>query len=144
MGVTAEQGSNPRRSAAFYFRQFDAPAMKKTNKKLMGALIRFPMAGGGWMTYSTDQLEQMPKKLLTALRKFLRTPPDAVKPAYPKTSPRRRTKYFADGSALVAIKGGGTLFVESQPQYEVVGLKAKTGKPRPRRVQPLALTESVK
>ena len=65
-----------------------------------------------------------------------------MKNTQPYTMPRRRSKYFPDGSAIIAVKGGGTLLVESQPQYEVAGLKAKTGKSRRRRIPPLALTTS--
>lgn len=65
-----------------------------------------------------------------------------MKITYPKNGPRRRSKFFADGSALVAVKGGGTLLIESQPQYEVAGLKANPGEPRRRRPLPKVLTDS--
>jgi hypothetical protein len=90
------------------------------------------------MTFSTDQLEQMPKKRLAALRKMIR----GTATTYPENSPRRRSKFFPDGSAIIAVKGGGTLLVESQPQYEAVDMKAKTSKPRRRRVLPNVVTTS--
>ena len=51
------------------------------------------------MTFSTDQLEQMPKKRLAALRKMIR----GTATTYPENSPRRRSKFFPDGSAIIAV-----------------------------------------
>jgi len=67
-----------------------------------------------------------------------------MKTNHPYTPPRRRSHFFPDGSGMIAVKGGGTLLVESQPQYAVADLKGKASKPRRRRILPLALTASVK
>ena len=75
--------------------------------------------------------------------RLAQTGPTTMKTTYPMTGPRRRSKFFADGSALVAVKGGGTFLIESQPQYKTAGPKAKTGKPRRRRL-PNVLTASTK
>ena len=61
-----------------------------------------------------------------------------MKTDYPPTGPRRRSEYFADGSALVAVEGGGILLIESQPQYKTPQLKGKRVKPN-RRNQPHVL-----
>jgi hypothetical protein len=55
-----------------------------------------------------------------------------MKTVYLKTAPRRRSKYFADGSALVAVSEGGTVLIEIQTQYKVVDLQFKPAKPRHR------------
>ena len=52
-----------------------------------------------------------------------------MKTTYPYTSPHRRSKYFADGSALVAVKGGGTLLIENRAQYKATGPKSNAVKP---------------
>ena len=92
---------------------------------------------------SVTPVEQMPKKRLAALQKLITTLPTKMKTTYRKNGPRRQSKFFADGSALVAVKGGGTLLIESQPQYKTAGSKDKSAKPRRRR-PPNVLTAPVK
>ncbi len=84
------------------------------------------MAGGGWMTYSTDQLEKMPKKLLVKLRKPIH---GAAETTYPETRPRRR-KTFADGSQVVESGSGYEIF-EGIPQPKKAKRKAKPAKSAP-------------
>ena len=92
----------------------------KTTPHADGTLICFPMAGGGRMTFSTDQLERMPKKRLAALRKLIH---GAAETTYPKTSPRRR-KTFADGSQVV--ESGSYEIFEGIPKPKKSGRKAKS------------------
>ena len=96
----------------------------KTTKKADGALIRFPMAGGGWLTYSTDQLAKMPPARLAALRELIHRPPATMKTNCLKTSPRRRRKTFADGSHVIVSSSGYEIF-EGIPKSKKANLKLK-------------------
>jgi hypothetical protein len=53
-----------------------------------------------------------------------------MKTPLPKASPRRRSKFYADGSALVAVEGAGTLLIESQTGYKRAGSKGRDAKQR--------------
>ena len=94
----------------------------KTTPKADGTLICFPLAGGGRMTFSADQLERMPKKRLAALRKLIHATAETT---YPKTSPRRRRKTFADGSQVIESSSGYEIF-EGIPKPKKSGRKAKS------------------
>ena len=96
----------------------------KTTKKADGALIRFPMAGGGWVTYSTDQLAEMPPERLAALRELIYRPPAAMKATAPKTGTRRRRETFADGSHVIVSNSGYEIF-EGIPKSKKANLKLK-------------------
>lgn len=83
------------------------------------------------MTFSTDQLEQMSKKQLAALRTALRKKiPSAAETTYPKTSPRRRRKTFADGSYVIESSSGYEIF-EGISQPKKAKRKAKPAKSAP-------------
>lgn len=73
------------------------------------------------MTFSTDQLERMPKKRLAALRKMIN---GTAETTYPKASPRRRRKTFADGSHVIESGSGYEIF-EGIPQPKKAKRKAK-------------------
>jgi len=102
----------------------------KTTKNADGALIRFPMAGGGWLTYSTDQLAEMPPERLAALRELIYRPPAAMKTNHLKTGTRRRRKTFADGSHVIVSNSGYEIF-EGIPKSQKSKRKAKPAKPAP-------------
>lgn len=73
------------------------------------------------MTFSTDQLEKMPKKRLAALRKMTHGKAETT---YPKTGVRRRSKYFADGSHVI-VSGSGYEIFEGIPKSKTAKLKFK-------------------